>query len=266
MQKLKFTSSDIAQDLINKYGKKLDGAILYDGYSRIDGAPIWAIITGIKGTSKNDKTGPMAQVKILLKDIAPTEAIKTGADYSICGDCKFRPYFDNVKNKMIRDCYVNLLFSPNQTWKSAHNGNYPILTPEEVGALLNFYNVGVRIGEYGDPSAINVSIWQRLISSANTFNTSYSHQWNTSWFQPEFFQFGMASIDDTLTEEMFRELHGQTPRAYRVAKDYETIKPDEIKCPSKNSSGDRVVTCAQCKLCSGYGRIGAKNIVIVEGS
>ena len=266
------TYHGVAMALVKKYTKaKLKSAIIYKGKSRIDPSQnVTVSITGIQGNSKNKKTGNLAQVSIMLSDIHPYEAIKTGADSAICGNCIFRGEWDVTLKKMVnRKCYVNLSHSPNATYKATDKGSYIELTIEEVGALIQYFNstrshkdkIGIRLGEYGDPSAVDVSVWKRLLSASNTFNTAYTHQWNRSFFQPEFFEFGMASIDDSLTVEMLRELHGSKPRAYRVAKDYETIKSDEIKCPSEKG---KVVTCSQCKLCSGYGRKGAKNIVIVE--
>ena len=64
--------------------------LLYDGPSRLDRAPIIVLATGIDTPSKNQKTGPMVQTYILRKDISPSEAVRSGADYSICGNCIHR--------------------------------------------------------------------------------------------------------------------------------------------------------------------------------
>ena len=63
---------------------KILGYIAYEGPSEIDGAPIVVIVNKIDG-SKNAKTGALVQTFIIRSDIAPTDALKTGADYSICG-------------------------------------------------------------------------------------------------------------------------------------------------------------------------------------
>jgi len=67
-----------------EYPMKLNrnGAIVYQGPSMIDGAPIVAIVTGLTRKSKNEKTGNMAQVFILRADMSPLQAIASGADGS----------------------------------------------------------------------------------------------------------------------------------------------------------------------------------------
>ena len=60
--------------------KKPNGFILGHGRSLIDGMPIVVVAT-IK--SRNTKTGDMVQTWILRQDMLPTDAVKTGADWSI---------------------------------------------------------------------------------------------------------------------------------------------------------------------------------------
>jgi hypothetical protein len=62
-------------------------AIIYKGPSLLDGAPIVAIATY---SNRNTKTGKVVQTYILRSDINPREASKTGADFSICGNCPMR--------------------------------------------------------------------------------------------------------------------------------------------------------------------------------
>ena len=67
-----------------------NGAIIYRGPSLLDGAPIVAIVIGLATDSANVKTGAMLQSYILRDDMHPLDAIASGADYSICGDCSAR--------------------------------------------------------------------------------------------------------------------------------------------------------------------------------
>jgi len=224
----------------------------------IDGAPIVAIISGLTTKSLNGKTGDMAQVDILRADIHPIEAVKLGLDRSICGDCPLR-----LDENGTRICYVNLVFAPGNKFKTYLNGSYPVMTPEEVGAILKAKGKGFRQGSYGDPYAVPVEIWDRLYDSANTFTTSYTHQWNLQDFNPAIFKYAMASVDHINTVEKLRELYPEV-RYYRMAKSYNDIDTaTEVRCPSKNAEGVRVVTCSECRLC--FGSLKAKNVVIVEG-
>ena len=81
---------------------KFIGFIAYEGPSEIDGAPIVVIINKINDGSDNAKTGAIVQSFIIRSD-APTEALKTGADYSICGDCA-RRVFPSMAAPGLRSC------------------------------------------------------------------------------------------------------------------------------------------------------------------
>ena len=65
----------------------MNSAIIYKGPSLLDGKPIVVIATY---STRNPKTGNALQTYILCEKIDPREASKTGADYSICGDCNLR--------------------------------------------------------------------------------------------------------------------------------------------------------------------------------
>ena len=231
---------------------KDNSAIIWQGESLIDGGPTVAIISGLTSPSKNGKTGPMAQVDIIRSDVHPYEAVKLGLDHSICGDCPFRD----------KPCYVNVAFGPAMKYKAMLNGNIPVMTPEQAGAMLKPKGIGCRTGAYGDPFVVPLEIWQRLHQAADTFSTSYSHQWQRPDFDPGLFEYSMASVDPYNTVEQLRALH-PTVRYYRVTKTYDDIDPStEVRCPSKNDAGERVLQCADCKLCNGS--VKAKNVVIVE--
>lgn len=68
--------------------RKPTGFVIYEGPSVLDGAPIVAIAVT---ASDNRKTGNMVQTYILRRDVHPSEALRTGDDASIRGDCKHRP-------------------------------------------------------------------------------------------------------------------------------------------------------------------------------
>ena len=136
---------------------------------------------------------------------------------------------------------------------------------DDVATMCNVKERGIRLGAYGDPASIPYETWDRLVQGANTFHTGYTHHWMEPWFDKRLFKYAMASIDHVNTVEKLRELYpGEYVRHYRVSNDYSDLQPDEIKCPSKNAQGERVVTCEHCGLCAGTSLI-AKNIVIVEG-
>ena len=53
--------------------KLLHAHVLYEGPSLLDGEPIVAILTGLRSSSGNRKTGAMLQTWILRADVSPAE-------------------------------------------------------------------------------------------------------------------------------------------------------------------------------------------------
>jgi hypothetical protein len=242
----------------------INAAIIYRGPSPVNGTQIVVIISNMATKSDNDKTGDMAQVDILVDGIHPYEAINSGADAAVCGDCSLRQTVD-ANGKKDRVCYVNLIFGPGAKHKKNQRGTYPIITPE----ICAKHGKGIRLGSYGDPAMVKYSIWADLLGAGAFGHTAYTHQWAEQWFDPRMLEYCMASLDGILTVEKLDALHPRA-RYYRLAKSYDDLQPNEIACPSKagkrKPNGHRVVECKDCKLCSGGTRQGAKSIVIVEGA
>ena len=136
--------------------KQLRAGIIYQGPSLLDGLPIVAIATY---SDKNTKTGKVLQTYIIRSDISPLDASKSGQDFSICGDCKFRgevtsdPKRKQAKN---RTCYVNLGQGPTIVYKAYKRGVYPMAANQENQVGLGKDRV-VRLGTYGDPRRRSVS-------------------------------------------------------------------------------------------------------------
>ena len=149
------------------------GLILYQGPSLLDGAAIVAIATGLRNPSRNEKTGDMVQTWILRQDLAPTDAINTGADVSVCGVCPLRGTLAEGRNRH-RACYVQVRNAPYQVWQAYQAGSYVPHEPREHAQLLRGRKL--RLGSYGDPCAVPFQIWQRLVHLA-AGHTGYTHTW-----------------------------------------------------------------------------------------
>ena len=226
----------------------MKNGIIYKGPSLLDGKPIVVIATY---SDRNTKTGKVLQTYIIRSDISPLEASKSGEDFSICGDCKFRgtPTTDPVRKQAVkRDCYVNLGQGPTIVYKSYKRGVYPMAESiQPLGA-----NRIVRIGTYGDPAAAPAWVWDQLIETCTSW-LAYSHQ---SGWRPDI---AMQSAD-TMAEAVEHWKAGH--RTFRVIADLgdlDTTK--EILCPASKEAGRRV-QCAACKLCKGSSL--AKSIAIVQ--
>lgn len=166
---------------------KVAGAILYQGPSKIDGAPIVVITTGLKNASRNVKTGAMVQTYIIRADMEPTEAVKTGNDVSICGACVHR---GNGINGTGRSCYVTLMHGPRAVYDGFKRGIYPKVNAFEAREL--FAGKIVRLGTYGDPAAAPFGLWSVATAKAAGL-TGYTHQWRT--IDARWPRLVMASVD-----------------------------------------------------------------------
>lgn len=217
----------------------MNGFIFYRGPSMIDGQPIVAIATGIAGRkSRNEKTGAgLVQTWILRDDMSPVDAVKTGADVSICGDCVHR----GDGNGANRSCYVTVFQAPLVVWKTAQKGGYPTMTAQEAGELIA--GRMVRLGSYGDPAAVPFAVWQAMLAQIAA-KTGYTHQWRKF---PALKAFAMASCDTSADHD---EAKAQGWRTFRVRLADEPLKAREIACPASKEAGAKT-SCDACKACGG---------------
>jgi hypothetical protein len=219
--------------------RKAPGVILYRGPSMLDGAPIVVIATGLKAASRNAKTGEMVQTYIIRDDMSPIDAVRTGADASICGNC---PHRGDGTGKG-RSCYVTLIHGPRSVYASFQRGIYPVANPHQAKAL--FAGRMVRLGTYGDPAAVPQSVWTIALGEAAGW-TGYTHQWRTvpnSWAK-----LVMASADSL---DDMEAAHAAGYRTFRVtAGAFENVKGLEVICPASEERGKRT-SCADCRACMG---------------
>ena len=214
-----------------KYAKS--GVVLWQGPSEIDGSWIVLIATGLGKASANSKTGDLVQTWILRADITPQEAIKTGADISVCGDCPHRG----------TTCYVKAWQAPRSIWECFMRGRYA--TPDlDAGADI-LRGRKVRLGAYGDPAAVPYWVWVILLAGVLE-GTGYTHQWQNC--DPRFSAWLMASADSALQGEHARALGYRTFRVGSFADSL--IRKVEFLCPASAEAG-RKLNCAACLACGG---------------
>ena len=216
---------------------KPKGYIIDRGLSPSDGQPYVVIMTD---QSSNNKTGNMCQIWILRADIHPVEALQTGADYSICGNCPHR--YKLVDGKLIRSCYVNVGQAPSAVWKSYKRGLYKELNAEvNLSVLLN--NRKIRWGAYGDPAIINPDV----VKSLNAFaagHTGYTHQWREDFAQP--FKGIFQASCDGMRDYLEASAHGWKTFAV-VPKGKEAFSGKQCPATVDGSSAQ----CLTCALCDG---------------
>jgi hypothetical protein len=207
-------------------------------------ADIVCIATGFGKPSDNTKTGSMIQTWILVKECKPTEALKRGLDFLICGNCIHR---GDGKGKK-RTCYVNLGQGPRAVWEAWKRGRYERLNDKYINM---FTGRKLRIGSYGDPYFVPTSLWNKLLQYAENDHTGYTHQWRNA---PDLKNICMASVD---TFEDAMEAWAEGWRTFRLGFDKQD---NEVTCPASEEGG-RKTTCEKCALCAGAGKV-AKSIII----
>ena len=223
------------------------GSVLYEGPSLIDGEPIVVIMTY---GSNNEKTGDIHQTWILLQDVSPVDGVKTGQDESICGDCVHRPTLAEDEGEA--RCYVNVGQAPQAVWKKYKRGGYPTISLDEACAIVD--GDMVRFGAYGDPGAVESTLWERL-ADACADHTGYTHRWRDTG--KGLAGIAMASVDSS--DEMI-EAWGKGFATFRVEKSSDAMR-DPVKgeaiCPSPK------VSCLTCPLkCNGStGKVNGRRIL-----
>lgn len=237
---------------------KLKSSVIYSGPSLIDGSPIVCIAIVSSG---NIKTGNMVQTHIIRSDISPMDASKSGLDYAICGDCQHRGQATNdptKKQAVNRTCYVTLFQGPTVVYKTFKRGAYPLASLDDVKAIGR--GQMVRLGSYGDPSAVPKSVWDALLSDS-IGHTGYTHQHNASADYSRL----MYSADN---QGEAIKAHTEGKRTFRVipvvtwqSMGKASMLSNEILCPASIEAGNKA-TCIDCGLCKGSS-VKAKSIAIV---
>ena len=202
------------------------GVVIYRGPSRIDGRPIVAIAT-LK--TDNEKTGDMIQTWILRADVDPIQAMNTGADGSICGDCPLRGIIQDGRNRS-RACYVQVRNAPRAVYDAWQRGLYPQYDPRTHAQLLSGRKL--RLGSYGDPVAVPYRAWKPLLAVASG-HTGYTHQWRERKHNA-YRRIVMASVD-SIEQATLATQRGW--RYFRTMRRVDELARGEVLCPASEEAG-----------------------------
>lgn len=235
------------------------GVVFYEGFSELDGQKIIGIATS---SSKNSKTGDLTQTWILKEDQHPMEAIHSGQDSSICGDCPLRGLMQKIDGELrnkYRGCYVAVQHAPANIWKAYQNGKYEYLNDSNKSYFLNS---GLRYGSYGDPTAIPWDSWYGIEEACTSkIRAGYTHQWKEKRFQKWRFHI-MAS---THSIEENKLAHSMGWRTFRTSMDSDEITNNEIVCPASAEMG-KAKTCEECGACNGnYSESSTRKSIFIIG-
>jgi hypothetical protein len=184
----------------------------------------------------------MIQTYIILPDIHPVEAVRTGADKSICGKCAHRGHLGTC-----RACYVNLL-SVGEVYKSYKKGNYPKIERDEIADLFKYAKYPPRLGSYGDPVMVPLWVWEEVTKYRSNW-TGYTAQWRLKRAQ-RYKSYLEASTNSYEDYHLAKEMGWDS---FRVGRKDEPKLKTEIYCPA-TPEGGAITQCADCTLCMGTSR------------
>ena len=208
------------------------GFVLYEGPSMLTGSPIVAVLT-LK--TSNRKTGDMAQVWILdAGDLSPVELSKAKLDASICGNCPHRQSLGGA-------CYVNIGQAPLAVYRAYKLGRYQTYDATVHAPMLA--SRMVRLGAYGDPSAVPFETMYAITLAAKG-HTGYVHQAAHAGFDTRFLSICMVSAD---TPKQAAKWQAKGAHTFRVALAGDSLADGEVECLA-DSKG---IQCVDCGLCNG---------------
>jgi len=227
------------------------GVILHRGQSEFDGSPYVVIMP--LGKSGNIKTGKMLQTYIIRSHVHPVQAVRSGGDSAICGDCPMRGLVSfpartpKKKRQRHRACYVNVGQGPAMVYGAFRRGRYVEYSAIDHDQFIRGRKI--RFGTYGEPVLIPLELVAHLASLSGGW-TGYTHQWSNLRYAG-YQRFLMASVHG-LTGPWSRE-HAKS-LGWRTFRTMRGGVPDksEILCPASAEAGKRL-TCEQCRLCDGAG-------------
>jgi len=220
--------------------------------SNKNGAIVWKdtaknisfVLTGLERASSNVKTGGMIQSYVMRNDMNPNEAIKTGKDESICGNCPLRG--DGTGKD--RSCYVTMIHGPGSVYRGMDNYS---------GNLEDIKGKPLRLGSYGDTAFVPISVLNKLVKLASKI-TGYSHQFRNKSKQA-YKKFLMASVETLAGKKEANKLGWRT---FRIINNVKDLQEDEVLCPASKEMGHKL-TCERCGMCNGNLTGRKKNIAIV---
>ena len=217
------------------------GIINWQGASQLDQQPIILITTGFE-TNRNRKTGNQPQTWILRSDIDPVTAVQQGKDYSICGNCPRRG-----KQGKGRTCFVLPFQAPGRIYNYLQTKGYSLFQSED---LERYKYKSLRLGSYGDPSAVPVLVWYLLLSVV-AYHTGFTRQWMSKVGQ-KLRGICQASCNNIEEAQQAAKLNWKVYLSLPVGSPAPTKDMtglDFIECPYQESNGR--VTCSSCNLCNG---------------
>lgn len=217
--------------------------ILYEDYK--NGTPIALIV---RPSTANTKTGPIPTLWGIVADMTPRDAVNSGVDEALCGDCEHRKGGPGVR------CYTytgRTLPALAGIHKTYNRGSY---IRADFDTLVDFLRYQKRLGAtairsmgYGDMAAFPAHVWEMVDEARRVAKLTvrgYTQQWERAAHLRETH---MASCS-TLLRARQAEAAG-----WRVFLTTKQEPVGMVNCPASKEAG-HLTTCNQCTLCYGASR------------
>jgi hypothetical protein len=181
---------------------------------------------------------------MLVDGVKPTDAVKTGQDKAICGNCTLRK--SNTQEKL--NCYVNDGFGPNAIFKAIERNSIKTDTSKIKIAKIQ------RHGSKGDAACLSKEENMTILKLAKK-TLNYTHAWSDKK-QNYLKQFSMASVHSKEEAIEAQKLGFKTFRILDTA--CEKLLPNEIVCYNFTKG----IQCVKCQICCGHQTKGQKSVAI----
>lgn len=152
-------------------------------------------------------------------------------------------------------CYVEWWRSVSNIWQG--HARAERMDHEQFARLA--VGLQLRVGAYGDPFAVPVSVWQPIIMAAAGW-TAYTHQWRRPGAHEGYSAWCMASVDSDVERLDAQAAGWRTFRVRAPGERYDIAS--EVVCPHEV---DESIKCAGCSLCRGSRRRAKSIVVTVHG-
>ena len=177
----------------------------------------------------------LLQSWIIQQNLVPTEAAKKGLEKGICGTCP-------LKLSQTGACFVNLL-PVNNIYRKYFAGSYSKFSANEI-EVIKRYRYPIRIGSYGDPTAVPFDVWKPIISASGG-HTGYTHRWDNNECDSRWKKYLMASVQSESEACIAQNLGWRT---FRIIAPDAPLSENEILC---RHTKDNATQCEACMLCDG---------------
>jgi len=204
----------------------------------------YLVFTALSGSS-NRKTGDMVQTYLLDRETLTSEPKVFGAK---CVECPMVNKCYVSRDKMsVRKALARLL--------GEERTSYAHATLDQVLPLLSGRKV--RLGTYGDPSALPLDDLKAIVSACEG-HTGYTHFWAS--IDTEYSAHLMASVEDATGELLAQGLGYRTFRVITKEDTERSVSSVAVECLNTSSG----LTCAECLLCSGTEGKGRKVSIWID--